>query len=144
MSEPIDEVAGAHFAFFRFGIADEVDVGDDDDVGTLETGGELVEKKAGSAVLMGLEDADESAGRFFVGAKGAEGGVDFGGVVPVVVVDGDVSARHVSFAEFLHPSIDTREEFERACDSVPFEYAELMRKHRSSGGVHGHVFAGDG
>ena len=76
-----------------FGVADEVDVRNDDGVGMGEAGGELVEEEACSGVLVGLEDAEEAAaGAEVVVAYGAECGVDFGGVVTVVVDDGDARA----------------------------------------------------
>lgn len=128
---------------FGFGITDKIDVGDDDDIGGFEAGGEFIEEETSATMLMGLEDADESAGWFFVGAERSEGGVDFGGVMTVVVVDEDASAGDGAGAQALHPSVNPFEEFEGAGDTVPVGNAQLKCKDGGDGGVGSHVFAGD-
>ncbi len=143
LSEAFDELGGGDRGAFFFGIADEVDLRDDDDVGGTEADGELVEEVSGAGVLVGLEDADESPGRFVV-AEGAEGGVDFGGVVSVVVDDTESPAGgELPGADALHASVEAGEMFEGVGDVGPGG-AELMREDAGGGGVVGHVFTGHG
>src|SRR5690606_34028713 len=71
-------------------LAGGVDVGEDDEVGGVEAGGEAVEVGAHAAVAVGLEHGDE-APVGVAGARAGEGGADLGGVVAVVVDDHDVA-----------------------------------------------------
>jgi hypothetical protein len=87
-------------------------VRDDGDVRGGEGGGELLQEVAGAGVLVGLEDADEAAAAIlglFELAEGAEGGLDLGRVVAVVVVDADGAAGDRALAEELHAAVHAAE-----------------------------------
>lgn len=138
---------GTDLLSVEFGVSGEEDFGDDDEVGGGEGGGELFHEEAGSGVLVGLEDADESLGVVGV-AEGAEGGVDFSGVVSVVVDDGDAPPHLVVIfggddAYALHAAVETLEGVDGVGDGVPGG-AESVCGDGGGGGVVGHVFAGEG
>lgn len=105
VAEALHQIIGADEGLLVLGVADEVDVRDDDGVGVAEGLGEFIKQEARSAVLVGLEDAHETTRRALVLAQGAERGVDLGRVVAVVVVD----AHAVNFAEQLQAAIDALE-----------------------------------
>lgn len=66
-----------------------VDGDEFDGVGVAESGGEVVKEVAGARVAVWLEeDVDAPVAKF---AGGGKGGADFGGVVAVVVDDGDAA-----------------------------------------------------
>ncbi len=92
-----DEVLDADFGNIGGGVADAVDVGDDDFVGVVEAGGELVEEFVGAAILVGLEDGENFGFGAVFFAKGFEGRADFGGMMRVVVVKVGVVAEAFVF-----------------------------------------------
>ena len=105
-------------------------------VGISEGCGELGHQVAGAGVAVRLEE-DVDAGEAAV-AGGAEGGEDLGGVVAVVVDDGDV----VDDAFDLEAAVDATEGGEAGGDLVGRD-AELDADGDGGGGVEDVVAAGD-
>ncbi len=99
----------ADFGDIGVAVADAVDVGDDDFVGVVEAGGELVEEFVGAAVLVGLENGEDFGLWAVFFAEGFEGCADFGGMVGVVVVKVGVAAEAFVF----HAAPSALEGFER-------------------------------
>lgn len=80
-----------------------VDGDEFDGVRVAKGGGELVEKFAGAGVAVGLEEYVDSPVAALAG--GGEGGADFGGVMAVVVDDGDAA----DGAAMLEAAVDATE-----------------------------------
>lgn len=140
-AQPVDEVAGADALLLDLRVAHEVDRRHDDDVGAGETLRELVEQEARAAVLVRLEDADESF-RTFGRAEGAERRVDLRRMVAVVIEDDDLAAIDTAGTESLHPAFESVEGVHRRCGLFPVGPAGV-REDDGGGGVERVVFAGE-
>ena len=84
-------------------------------------------------MLVWLKDADQTRG-LLESPQGAEGRVDLGGMMPVVVVDRDMATGNCASAKPLHSAIQPPEGAEGRPDPRP-RGAEVAGKNGGSGGV---------
>ena len=132
-SEPVHEVRRADTMLLDGGVANEVDVGHDDHVGAGEAAGKALQQEARPAVLVWLKDADQTRGSL-QSPQGAEGRVDLGGMMPVVVVDRDMATGNCASAEPLHSALQPPEGAEGRPDPRP-RGAEVAGENGGGGGV---------
>ena len=115
-AQAINEIASRDLEAFFFGIAHEVDLGNDDHISVRKAHGELVQEVAGARMLVWLEDADQAAIaglRRFGFAQGLQGDINFGWMMAIVVKDADgvgsveasIAFGHTA-AQELHSAVD--------------------------------------
>ena len=135
MPESLDKIAGADPLALGFAVPDEIDLRNDHDVRVIETGGEVIEKKSGPAVLMRLEHADQPF-RIMIRPKRPEGRFDLGGMVTVVIDHHHLaSVGEGAGSESLHPTLEARERGDGLGDQIPICSA-AMRENSRRRGVH--------
>lgn len=98
------QISRANLLPFGFAVADKINIGHDCFVGLGEAGGEILEQKACSTVLMRLKDAEQTLGLVFFSNR-FQCGTDFCRMMSVIVYD-DGS---VEGSDFAHSPINTGE-----------------------------------
>ncbi len=135
-----DEVGAGDAPSLLLGVADEVDLRDQDEIRRIEALREAIEQESGSTVLVRLEDAQQAT-RPVMSPQRLEGRPALGGVMSVVVDDEDFSVRHATTAERLHAPLDSGKVLQARDDSI-FRHAQTQRENRGGGGVVGRVLPG--
>ena len=103
--------------------AGRIDIGDDDDIGIVETGGEFVEERGEARIAMRLHDGDDLV--FRRSARGAQHRGDLHRMVSVIVED----RRTVPLAGAREAPLDAAERGERLADRFHLD-AELVWRPR--------------
>ena len=84
LAKPVYEISGAHRMTLLLAVPYKIDMRHDDDICFTKADGELFHQKSCSTVLMRLKDADQTLW-LMVTAQGAQGGVDLGRMMAIVV-----------------------------------------------------------
>ena len=138
--ESLHQILAADARAFDFAVAHEIDRRHDDKIRAPEALRKLFQKKARAAVLMWLENADQSPWIMRT-AERCEGALALRRMVAVIVEDRETRAVwRFAVTDLLHAAVNAREGFQAALN-IPPRSAEPRSKNRRSGGVQCVVFA---